>query len=340
MGRTKRITLAAAFLIALGLAVGADERSLPSHKRRVFYVDDDGAQCPGALSTIQSAVDAADVGALILVCPGTYRETVRVLGASKNDLTLLANGDEGQVTIQGDHVSWREGMLLEDVSGVRVSGFTFRDHGVPRIPKQYGSGEGIRLNRAHYCTIDHNYLTNSNMMGITAGNSSHNLFEHNVAVDNDPMMGGCGFHIGGPASAQNVIRHNSASGNASSGIMLFNVGRGNVVEHNNVSNNGRSGIFIGNSMGTIVRKNHANNMSGPMDPLDVPPDIFQKQVGSGIFVSNSSDLEISDNHAKDNVASDIEWDGAGSVVWDGNHCGSSHPAGLCDSDGDDHDKEE
>jgi parallel beta-helix repeat protein len=44
-----------------------------------FTVDDDGLQCPGArYRTIQSAVDAAPVGATVLVCAGAYEENVRV----------------------------------------------------------------------------------------------------------------------------------------------------------------------------------------------------------------------------------------------------------------------
>lgn len=182
----------------------------------VLYVDDDGADCPSAaFATIQSAVNAADAGALILVCPGTYRETVHIIGPTKNGLTLMANWDGGAVTIQGDHVSWGEGMLLQDVSGVRVSGFTFRDHGIPRQPNRDGRGHGIRLVRAHFNVLDHNYLTNSNMMGITlASGSSNNVLEHNIAVDNDPMMGGCGFHLGVGVS-NNVLRYNQAHGNPS-----------------------------------------------------------------------------------------------------------------------------
>ena len=297
----------------------------------VLYVDDDGADCPSAaFATIQSAVNAADAGALILVCPGTYRETVHIIGPTKNGLTLMANGDGGAVTIQGDHVSWREGMLLQDVSGVRVSGFTFRDHGIPRQPNRDGLGEGIRLIRAHFNVLDHNYLTSSNMMGITlASGSSNNLLEHNIAVDNDPMMGGCGFHLGVGVS-NNVLRYNQAHGNPSAGIMLFASGTGNIIEHNQVSFGGRSGIFIGRTSGVIVRNNHANKMEGPpLEPSDVPPSIFTTDLGVGIFVVQSNDLVITNNHAQGNVHLDIEWDGLGTINWGKNHCKASSPAGLC-----------
>jgi parallel beta-helix repeat protein len=298
----------------------------------LLYVDDDGADCAeAAFAKIQDAVNAASSGALILVCPGTYLETVRIIGAAKNGITLMANGDRSAVTILGDHVSWREGVLLQDVSGVRVSGFTFRDHGIPRVPTRDGLGEGIRLVRAHYCVLDHNFLTNSNMMGITlAAGSSNNLVEHNVAVDNDPMMGGCGFHLG-VGVRDNVLRHNKASGNPSAGIMLFGTGPGNVIEHNNVNFGGRSGIFIGRSSRVVVRNNQASKMSGPpTEPTDVPPSIFTTDLGVGIFVVESTELDISGNHAQNNVHLDVEWDGNGQITWSKNHCKTASHAGLCD----------
>ncbi len=56
----------------------------------VLTVDDDGADCPGALKTIQEAVAQAPAGATILVCPGTYYKTVSVVGPEKTGLKLRA----------------------------------------------------------------------------------------------------------------------------------------------------------------------------------------------------------------------------------------------------------
>ena len=52
---------------------------LPSTARPAPVVDDDLAQCPGAgFRTIQAAVDAADPGGVVKVCPGQYVEHVVV----------------------------------------------------------------------------------------------------------------------------------------------------------------------------------------------------------------------------------------------------------------------
>src|SRR5262245_65421598 len=60
-----------------------------------LVVDDDRAQCPAArFSTIQAAVDAASPGDTVLVCAGTYAESVRVT----KTLTLLGakHGKDGR----------------------------------------------------------------------------------------------------------------------------------------------------------------------------------------------------------------------------------------------------
>jgi parallel beta-helix repeat protein len=297
---------------------------------QVLYVDDDGVDCPEAsYSSIQAAVNAASAGALILVCPGTYQEGVQIVGASKNGISLMANGDRDAVVIKGNHVSWRAGVLLQDVSGVRVSGFTLRDHGIPRVPTQPGVGEGILLNRVQFSVIDHNYSTNNNMMGITVANSSNNLIEHNHTIDNDPMMLGCGIHLG-PGGGNNVVRFNRVSGNALAGIMLRQTGAGNVVENNNVSSNGRSGFFIDRVPDAFLRNNHASNMMGPpMEPSDVPPNISHTALGEGIYVIGSTNVKVSGNHAIHNANLDARWDGAGQVSWDDNQCQTSSSQGLC-----------
>ena len=124
-----------------------------------ILVDDDGRQCRGALTTIQAAVAAASAGATILVCPGTYHGSVDIVGPSKNGIQLIAKGkgkgegdddeiddedgarNEGKVVLAGNHTQ-ENGFYLQDVSGVRIQGFTVRDFGViPSSPGVQRDGE-------------------------------------------------------------------------------------------------------------------------------------------------------------------------------------------------------
>jgi len=224
-------------------AVRQSEEASPT-----ILVDDDGEQCPGALTTIQAAVAAAPAGATILVCPGTYHGSVNIVGPSKNGIQLISRSDddeiddeeiddeeiddedgarnEGKVVLAGNHTQ-ENGFYLQDVSGVRIQGFTVRDFGLgPSTPGPvFGMGNNILLLRAHGNTISRNVLTGSDMMGIFLVSSGSNLVEHNVARDNDakPYGFGCGIMLAGPGaagkalSANNVFRHNVSMGNPLAG---------------------------------------------------------------------------------------------------------------------------
>lgn len=79
-------------LTIAGLAAGA--LAVPVSAATVRMVDDDGRASPGscggagtAFKKIQGAVNAAGPGDTILVCPGSYREQVRI-GGAKDGLTL------------------------------------------------------------------------------------------------------------------------------------------------------------------------------------------------------------------------------------------------------------
>jgi parallel beta-helix repeat protein len=63
-------------------------------KGPVILVDDDKVQCPNAkFTTIQSAVDAANTGDTIRVCPGTYVEQVLITKS------LTIHGDNGAIVM-------------------------------------------------------------------------------------------------------------------------------------------------------------------------------------------------------------------------------------------------
>jgi parallel beta-helix repeat protein len=59
-------------------------------------VDDDGVQCPSAThTTIQGGVNAASPNEQVVVCNGVYREQVRIEGAAKNGVDVLAKTTRG-----------------------------------------------------------------------------------------------------------------------------------------------------------------------------------------------------------------------------------------------------
>ena len=340
--------LAGSLAIQAG-AVRQSEEASPT-----ILVDDDGEQCPGALTTIQAAVEAASAGATILVCPGTYHGSVNIWGPSKNGIQLIAKGkskgkgddgeiddeddarDEGKVVLAGNHTQ-ENGFYLQDVNGVRIQGFTVRDFGLgPSTPGPvFGMGNNILLLRAHGNTISRNVLTGSDMMGIFLVSSGSNLVEHNVARDNDvkPYGQGCGIMLSAPdaagkaLSANNVFRHNVSRGNPLAGIMIRNARTGTVVSRNVLSKGGRLGLQVWDTQGALLEGNVMNDNRGlftwPAEP----------QWAHGLDLKRSGESTVRRNIAFRNGRAagsyDFFWDGVGVVSFDHNRCGTSQPAGLC-----------
>ena len=330
-------------------AVRQSEEASPT-----ILVDDDGEQCPGALTTIQAAVAAASAGATILVCPGTYHGSVNIVGPSKNGIQLIAKGNddeiddeeiddeddarnEGKVVLAGNHTQ-ENGFYLQDVSGVRIQGFTVRDFGLgPSTPGPvFGMGNNILLLRAHGNTISRNVLTGSDMMGIFLVSSGSNLVEHNVARDNDakPYGFGCGIMLAGPGaagkalSANNVFRHNVSMGNPLAGIMINNGGTGTVVSRNVLSRGGRFGLRFWDTENALIERNVMSNNRG----LFTNP--AADQFARGLDLRRSGGSTVRRNIAFGNGGAagsyDFFWDGVGMVSFDHNRCGTSQPGGLCE----------
>ncbi len=317
-----------------------------------ILVDDDGKQCPGARTTIQAAVEFASPGATILVCSGTYHGSVKIWGPSKNGIQLIAKGDddeiddeeiddeddarnEGKVVLAGDHTE-QNGFWLQDVSGVRIQGFTVRDFGdMPSSSTVVGMGNNILLLRAHGNTISRNVLTGSDMMGIWLINSGSNLVEHNLARDNDAKTYGlgCGIMLSAPdaagkaLSANNVFRHNVSRGNPLAGIMIGNAGTGTVVSQNVLSRGGRFGLRFWDTENALIERNVMSNNRGLFTNPAAP------QFARGLDLRRSGGSTVRRNIAFRNGPAagsfDFFWDGLGGVSFDHNRCGTSQPAGLC-----------
>ena len=229
----------------------------------VITVDDDGLDCPGGLHTIQEAVASAPAGATILVCPGNYRGTVNIIGPDKTALKLIAVGREDEVVLQGDNTE-RDGFHLENVSNVLIRGFTVRDFGATATTATvWGSGNQIRLENAHYNTIEQNRLINGDMVGIMVVDSGNNTIQRNVALVNNSALANCGIHVQGTTSANNIFRQNLTSGNKMAGFMLSGAGPGNILMDNTVINNGRDGITNTRTDGTGSRATASATTEAP-----------------------------------------------------------------------------
>ncbi len=284
---------------------------------KVLIVDDNRLDCPKAeYVTIQAAVIAAEPGSTILVCAGTYIEWVVI--ENKNDLRLLAKGAPGSVVLDGQNTAGTTcspasatafhcaGFELRNADGNTIEGFLVKRYWEAGIWLRLGSdGNTIRKNVATG-TPHHD--------GIQVAGSANNLIEQNTSFDNfAPGLNACGINLTF-ASSNNIVRHNESFGN-DFGIQV-NGSVNNVIFENVTHDNRNSGMRnIGTSNGTLIENNRALNNT----------------IRGIAITTGSSGVLVARNKAFDSGVADIFWDGSGtSVQFEGNHCSTSVPAGLCE----------
>jgi parallel beta-helix repeat protein len=272
---------------------------------------------PEKYKTIQEAVEVAQAGDLIRVGPGSYEGSVHIIGESKKDLQIIAIGSPGSVELVGDHMAMNRmdeaGFYLQDVSGILIRGFKVRDFGMGPLS---GMGEGFRLINAHHNRIEHNYMTASDMMGVTLVNSSNNTVTHNRIYLNDidvegRVGSGCGVHIQGLTAEFNRIHHNEIWGNPLSGVMIAFAGPGNEITDNIIRDGGLWGVTNRSTNGTIIENNQIYGHQGftvdkPLAPWVLPDQLHK---GVGIDLAISSHTRVVGNKLYNNKTADIEWDG-------------------------------
>ena len=310
-----------------GMIHGFLTRVAPASRSQILTVDDDGTDCPGALRTIQEAVAQAPAGATIRVCPGIYFKSVTIAGAEKNGLKLIAIGGEDAVILQGDYTE-RDGFHLENVTNILIRGFTVRDFGSKATTAtEWGDGNQIYLENAHYNTIENNRLINGDMVGIRLVDSANNIVQFNTIFVDNANLANCGIHINGAKTANNIFRQNFAHSNQMAAIMVVDAGPGNLLIDNVFSNNGRSGIQNARTPGTWIEGNRISYNRGAWGTSPYAKEVLG--LGYGIMLRDSDKVTIFDNRLRANTAIDLDWDGKGENKIEANACETSTPAGAC-----------
>jgi parallel beta-helix repeat protein len=285
-------------LVVAPAATGKKPAPPPKGGKHVLVVDNDRAQCKKAdFTTIQAAVDAASPGATILVCAGTYQESVTI---TKNDLRIRAKGAPGAVVLDGVGETLLAGFYIQNASGNLINGF--------RIQNFHEAG--ILLDNGDANRIRRNVTTGAHHDGIELRlGSSGNRIEHNLSINN-LASNACGIQIRDAGSTSNVVRHN-VSINNNWGIRVGLAATDNAVFHNRSLNNRAFGILnFSGANGTSIKGNRA--FGNP----------------TGISVQGSTGVTVARNHAFGNTL-DLQWDGAGTNTFKNNHCNTSAPPGLC-----------
>lgn len=264
---------------------------------------------PGEFPTIQSAVDAADPGDLILIESGVYKETVQV-----NTPGLTLRGvDRNEVIIDGEFERFN-GVEVLFTDGVVVENMTARNHTLNGF-----FWSGARGYRGSYLTA-----INNGDYGIYAFDSGDGLFEHSYGTGSPDAA----YYIGqcNPCDAVLTDSVGEFSGlgysgsNASGEIYIVN----NVFRFNGTgaAPNSLDGELLPPAERVVVAGNliHDNGY----DPFPHKTAQWAAQ-GSGVVMAGTIDSLVTKNRIVNHALSGVQvlpnvdanvWMSAGNTVTD------------------------
>jgi len=267
---------------------------------KTWYVDDDYAQCPDAnFSTIQQAINNATDDDVIIVCDGTYYESINIT----KPLTIRS--------VNGPGVTFIDGGGADTAVGVNASGVTFG-----------GDGQGFNVSNASIGISMHTGASgvgDVDMSGISiVGNVIHGCWSDGIQVDNE----GNNTDIYGITLLNNTV-YNCEWGmfidNDEAGDVRDNTIEGNVVydcdfgiQFENSENSGHvyGNDVLGNTVydcyeGIIFDNDESN---GSIYDNEVLGNTVYDCGGSGISFENHGEGDTDDNTVADNEVWDC-WSG-------------------------------
>lgn len=221
-------------------------------------------------ATIQDAVGAALPDDTIIVCPGTYTETVLVDFSGNTDgVTIMSTNvhDPGLTKVVGAFK-----IVSSDVT---VKGFDISqgatDNGI--CVEISGDGATVAFNAVHDCTgggmrinavssgntVHHNLVKNNGFFGINVEGSG-NVIHHNDVLNNAPVDKNFGGIALADISSNGDVHHNNTAGNKPWGIKVE--GDNYDFHQNQVCD----GIFLQSSANTISL--HQNVVVTPPGMVD------------------------------------------------------------------------
>lgn len=212
----------------------------------VLYVCHDG----GPYTTIQLAVNASGPGDTIIVCPGTYAETVSISG-NRNYLSILST----EIAERGPNTILQGGFVIGFAPNngpdyVTIKGFTIQggasDNGV--CISSAGDNATIAFNRAVDCQGP--FAGGDGGIRLNQGTFDSTVHHNEIVCDTYAA----GFGINAEAQAPlggggHTIHHNSVSG-CTKGILVS--ASNNVIGHNEIDNGPQLEIEISGSSNQVL----------------------------------------------------------------------------------------
>jgi hypothetical protein len=221
---------------------------------------------PSQQPTIQKAVTAAHAGDVILVAPGSYKETVHVTGA-RASLTIEADTPEDPPVILGTPDGDADGIRDDAVNGLTL-----------RHLRILGAYDGVRLNYVKQAVLEGLDIENS-ALGIRVNHGGQNIVSECTVLGTRVEQGILVYYSPG-----SVVSGTISAGTARENIRVAN-SAGAVLDHDQVSaSDGSDGAYVSTSPGAQVTSCTVTTA-----------------YHSGIRVINSPGLVLTNNTSTDNL---------------------------------------
>lgn len=276
---------------------------------------------PDDAPTISDAVDAVAAGGLVLVSPGTYRESIEI---AKPGVTVRGT-DRNAVVIDGQDK--RSVGVLVSTDGVTVENLTVRAHTFYGVlvtgDPAGGTGRGgyERLNSetsppVQRFLVDHVTAVNNGLYGIYAFNSQHGVIQDSYASGSSDS----GVYVGQCQNCDILVRHNVAERNAV-GFENANASDSVYVIANRWSNN-RVGMTLLSDYQEAFVPQHGNTVAGNLVSDNVSADSPAQADGGfgiGVGISGGQDNRLTANRITGNPRAGILITNATDIPASGNH---------------------
>ena len=238
-----------------------------------------GKRCPGARAyTLPQALDMAQAGDDVRLCPGAYTVPAEGLAVNKTGVRIASFGPAGSVKVKPERKppqGSRAAAFIVAAGGVQIEGLDIRGFSGPGILVESGT-EGapviLKLNRVHH-----------NRVGIELRPGAHTLLLHNSVFGN--LEHGILIDAAGKSRAEvigNTVVNNSAGPGFTAGIEVRNAGGTVLIAHNECRGNA-VGLRLKASSGVAVEDN----------------DLSRNRLGLDLV--SASDNRIRENRINDNT---------------------------------------
>ena len=274
-------------------------------------------QVPGDYETIQSAVDAAEPGDLVLIDEGVYHEAVIV----QTDNIVIRGMDRNGVILDGEHAEGFENGIIVFSNGVAIENLTVRNYTGNGLfwTGDYGSDVIVDGYRASYVTAH-----NIGVYGMYAFNAENGQIDNAYAGASDDSS----FYIG-QCNPCNALLYKVEGENSQLGYSGTNSTGTTIAAswfHDNligVVPNSQDGEELAPNAGTLIVGNLIENNNNP----DVPSRNtgFQLGLGSGVVLAGVTNNIVERNTiVGNNRAGVIAIDWIDAIFASGN--GADYPA--------------